>query len=132
MTYNEAYNKIIDAYFKDEIETMDPEFCFCGTLASNEDWVSFKILKSRPSFYSYHEYGRMEKALFSPFKNIIWEHNCSIKVIDEDDIESRSDYEDKLFNGMCAALEVLKQIHKDRGENVDEEIPFTKRELLTA
>lgn len=29
-------------------------------------------------------------------------------------------YEDALFEGMCKALEVLKQIHIERGENVEE------------
>ena len=36
MTYNEAYSKIIDAYFRDEIRAMDSNFCFCGTLTDAE------------------------------------------------------------------------------------------------
>ena len=39
--------------------------------------------------------------------------------------------EDKLFEGMCAALEVLKQIHKERGEDVDSVPEFKKRKLQT-
>lgn len=38
-------------------------------------------------------------------------------------------YEDYLFEGMCAALEVLKDIHKKRGEEVEFK-PLVKRVLV--
>jgi len=41
MTYKQAYDKIIDAYFKDEIKPMDSNFCFCGTLhGAKRGWRS--------------------------------------------------------------------------------------------
>lgn len=49
---------------------------------------------------------------------------------DEGFVPSSMNYEEGLFEGMVKALEVLKEIHRSRGENVDEEIQaFTKRNL---
>lgn len=37
LTYKQAESKIFDAYFRDEIRPLSPEFCFCGTLCNNSD-----------------------------------------------------------------------------------------------
>src|SRR5690349_13607846 len=123
MTYQQAYNKIIEAYFKDEIEPWDAKFCFCGTLCNGKTgWNRSTILainKNDPhndyGDYLGIEYTKMERALLEPF-------NCPGR--------RHNDYEAALFEGMCAALDVLKEIHRSRGENVDEVLPaFTKRQL---
>jgi hypothetical protein len=44
------------------------------------------------------------------------------------EIMQHENYENALFNAMCNALEVLKQIHIAWGENVDETPVFKKRE----
>lgn len=133
MTYRQAYDKIIEAYFKDEIEPMDGKFCFCGTLCGNtEHWMSSIV----NSDYSVKELINMEDALLTPFspkyvlKEYLEEHEvetpgCWAGGIEEDD----SDYEEILFSGMSAALDVLRQIHIDRGEVIDEPIAFTQRKL---
>lgn len=132
LTYRQAYDKIIEAYFKDQISPMKENFCFCGTLCGNR--TSWSTSAFRPYFhnYSYEEYGNMEKALFSVWPQITWFDNANVHVAGID-ITVRWDYEEKLFQGMSAALDVLKEIHRSRGENVDEDIPaFTKRELAKA
>ena len=121
MTYKEAYNKVIDAYFRDEIKPYNPCFFFFFTLCDNDpSWYNFHAglpcdgepQTHYPSHrYSGEEFKRMEYALLS---------NISIDM---------SNYEDELFSGMVAALSVLKSVHKEHGENVDEEIPFVKRDL---
>ncbi len=137
LTWPQAYNLIIDDYFKDEIKPMSCHFCFCGILSGKNgtwldmDWQGLDFHNG----YSPFDYYKMEKALLTPlipyganfsgyYPNIpgCWSGSM------ETDMQG---YEDTLFEGMCAALEVLKEIHKDRGENVDEEIPFKKRELKT-
>lgn len=137
LTYRQAYDKIIDAYFKDEIQPLEERFCFCGTLNNNSPtWNKYGSAAHR---YSYAEFKSMEL----PLLNIIlektlgrkWKNDdgffvAPITVSDTIAIFSHPHFEDALFQGMCAALEVLKQIHRDRGENVDEDIPtFTKRQL---
>lgn len=148
LTYRQAYDKIIEAYFKDEIQPMNPDFCFCGTLSGSNGWAGPRDEqdKSRINYrdkqlpfipsehnYSRKEYVEMERAILSELRS------CGIFEIGRDAgdwaghlQQNAPNYEDALFNGMCAALDVLKEIHRSRGENVDEEIPaFTKRELTT-
>lgn len=119
LTWPEAYDLIIQAYFKDEIKPYEPRFCFCGTLCNNNGaWSKDTCrLSRRNDFgnYSGDEYTKMEEALF--------DH------VERSRLPS-ADYETRLFNGMSAALDVLKEIHRSRGENVDEiPTPFTKRLL---
>lgn len=122
LTYKQSYDKIIDAYFKDEIQPFNPEFCFCGTLCDGSNWfngVSYpEVMEHCPySGYTGLQLGIMGKSLLDR----VW----NVPTSDES-------YEDELFAGMSAALDVLKQIHIERGEVIDEDIPaFTKRELVT-
>lgn len=128
LTYQEAYDKIIQAYFKDEIKPFDAKFCFCGTLCdNNKSWYGCTIGRRHKDFKSYsgQEYVMMEDALLDNLA--ITEREPGGVFVDYPDEES-NEYEDALFKGMCAALEVLKQIHKERGENVDS-LPLTKRQL---
>lgn len=116
LTYKEAYNKIIDAYFKDEIKPMHPNFCFCGTLSPDGRWYSQYTKQEYP--YTTEEYRKMEAALFSGKILPLWAQH------------SEEQFEEALFNGMCVALDELKAIHRGRGENVDEEFEtFKKRGL---
>lgn len=133
LTWKEAYDKIIQAYFRDEIEPYNSNFCFCGTLAAEcysaegyKNWNNHdgKFNKLRQP-YTLKAYGKMEQALFGPL-NAAGSKPFNIgyggKLMPGDD-----NYEDALFDGMCAALEVLKDIHRRRGENVDQVPEFKKR-----
>lgn len=129
LTYHEAYNKIIDAYFKDEIRPNDMNFCFCGTLCDNTSrWWTSSI---GGGGYSNGELRVMEQALFSGFPIETYHGSCGPAFRMEFGLAPTNipDYENKLFSGMCAALEVLKEIHRARGENVDEVPEFKKRQL---
>lgn len=128
MTYKQAYDKIIEAYFKDEIRPNEYDFCFCGTLAGNRHWTD----EGDPN-YSGAEYSKMELALFSSFPETKITYITGPCFEDQYAYHPETtilDYEDKLFAGMSAALDVLKQIHIDRGEIIDEPIPFTQRQLV--
>lgn len=126
--YSEQFNKITEAYIKGEIELWEDNFCFCGTLAENTDRWAF--IYAMETDYTYQEFGRMEKALFSPFKEIEWLHNGKQnRKVDHIIIMRKPNYEKKLFNGMVAALEVLREIHLEHGEIIDEQPTFKKRQL---
>lgn len=129
MKYSEAYDKIIQAYFKDEIKPGSNRFCFCGTLSPNENWRWNSSRKGKIAYpYSINEYLEMETALFTGMSFIL-------KVIVDGYmspsefglLEDHPKYEDALFQGMVNALEALKQIHIERGEIIDEASTFTKR-----
>lgn len=104
LTYQQAYDKIIQAYFNDEIKPFKNNFCFCGTLSCGKRWNDKDIDNG---IYSFEEYKRMECALFSG--SIIGKFSHSEFCLAAH-IGSNS-YEDFLFKGMSAALEVLKEIH---------------------
>lgn len=146
-TYKDAYNAIIEAYFKDEMRPYHPNFCFCGTLCPNNQRVeiSFFSLKNwnqpQETDYSKHfftavEYGRMERAMMlklgatlSPVEDAYiglyfsWTHSGD---------DSRTPvYEEKLFEGMSAALDEMKQIFIEKGLPVEDKVvEFRKRELV--
>ncbi len=123
ITYKEAYDKIIQAYFKDEIQPYNAKFCFCGTLANGSGWYSGQ------GGYSYKEYTNMEVALL----HTITKEFAKLHIwgLNEYEKANHPEWENFLFEGMCAALEVLKQIHIERGEIIDEGLNLTKRELQT-
>lgn len=123
LTYPEAYNKIIEAYFKDEIQPLDAHFCFCGTLCNNSSgWFGLPRALHYPlAGYSGDDFVKMERALLD---------TMSDNPDERFPYTYEKNYEELLFKGMSAALDVLKEIHRSRGENVDEGIPaFTKRKL---
>jgi hypothetical protein len=126
LTYRQAYDKIIEAYFKDEIKPFDPDFCFCGNL-NDKSWTWGGQCDER-KYYTADQYVKMEKALFRGMNEVRNDATSGgWKSIKNTDAGERS-----LFEGMCAALEVLKQIHIERGEIIDETPAFTKRELVAA
>lgn len=129
LTYKKAYDLIIDAYFKDEIEPIEPDFCFCGTLSGNSKWCTYEYDK-KEHYYNLLEYGKMESALLIPL--IPFGANRTGNRVGEwgGHLYKYKGYEDALFNGMCQALDVLKSIHESRGEIIDDPITlFNKREL---
>lgn len=134
LTYKEAYDKIIQAYFNDEIKPFDGEFCFCGTLNNgNHRWTTQKVCSTG---YKGHELYNMETALYKSLQRcglVIREKygNTNVNLVEYWEVVNKHPvYEDALFEGMSCALEVLRQIHIERGENVDDDIPvFTKRKL---
>lgn len=124
MTYKQAYDKIIEAYFKDEIHPLDSSFCFCGTLCDNKtDWFgSARYFHFDSHGYKGDDFVLMETALL----DTIYPSDTPVGF----NCIGSPGYEQLLFEGMCAALDVLKQIHIERGEAIDEVPEFTKRQLV--
>jgi len=131
LTYKQAFDKITEAYIKGEIKPFDSDFCFCGTLASGRSWVEDKC-----PLYSRNDFVIMEAALLMQFYssgyNVTRYGRGPAEWAIAGADESTPYYEEILFAGMCAALEVLKQIHIERGEIIDETPAFTKRQLQPA
>lgn len=128
LTYKQAYDKIIEAYFKDQIEPMSMQFCFCGTLCCGVKERDYNYYWDDER-YSEQEYLWMEDALMEGLgaKRVKLGTGYDTTTAGKD----KPDYEDRLFKGMSMALDELKEIHRSRGENVDETvIPFTKRQLV--
>ena len=126
LTYKQAFDKITEAYIKDEIQPFRNEFCFCGTLADGSAGWRHRNING----YSVLEFVKMEDALLNTISaNTGGGPSWFRALICTSDMVEHSNYEDAIFLGMCAALEVLKQIHIERGEIIDETPTFTKRQL---
>jgi hypothetical protein len=131
LTYKQAFDKITEAYIKGEIQPYDSTFCFCGTLSTSKCWNQPEYCNYDELEYRKDQYINMEMALLTALGNtpsgrgeFYWRGDG-----DGANSEPSTEYENKLFAGMCAALEVLKQIHIERGEIIDETPAFTKRQL---
>lgn len=124
--FRESYDKIIEAYFKDEIKPMKADFCICGTLAGNSDWYNANRKLGSP--YSRREYRLLESALFEGIR--IVDGNAWADADPVLNVFCANLTEGALFNGMSMALDVLRKIHESRGE-VIESFEFKKRELTT-
>jgi hypothetical protein len=119
-SYQTQFNKITEAYIRGEIKPLDAHFCFCGTLCDNiQQWYQpYRDFKG----YTAKEFKRMEDALFVQIRKTTGE---SVTCTPKSPL-----YEDGLFNGMVAALNVLRQIHIEHGEIIDQSPVFQKRELV--
>lgn len=128
LTYKQARDRIIEAYFKDEIQPMNCNFCICGTLHGSGDWW-----RSKEGPYSLEEYRRLEFALLLRTINFNSRLRCyhnNIAGFEKSlTSEELAQYEIQLFVGMSAALDVLKDIHLSWGENIDKEEVFAQRKL---
>lgn len=124
-TYQEQERKIHEAYIRGDMQPYDAKFCFCGTLANGSSWYKADKI---PELHSYNgnEYFEMEYALLGTIQRF-----KGFDGMREQQIMAHPEYEDALFDGMVAALEVLKKIHEIKGEIIDTEPIFTKRKLTS-
>lgn len=139
MKFQDAYNKIVTAYYKNELNPWAPCACFVGNLLNNRrDWGAVKSSENFIWKDMFYPHGREQR------------NSCEIEVIKEqsngfyssDDI-SRLEYnfimtlqksnsenrEEYLFKAMESTLELLRKIHEEKGEIV-KDYTFTKRELV--
>lgn len=137
-TFIEQREKIIQAYFRDEIRPFEVKFCFCGTLCDNSNrWSQYNLKRNGEpihcdvGLYKAGDFIKMEHALLIKIQAI-----CETNEIfdgwygeDEVDVEFHPLYEQALFEGMCDALEILRQIHIEMGDETAIEIPLVKRQL---
>ncbi len=123
--FQTQYNKIIDAYFKDEIKPLYAKFCFCGTLCNNTSKWFYSPRQEHRNSHGYigAEFVYMEKALLDTMYLQLQFDDTVVMY------ESHPKYESALFDGMVAALSALREIHISRGQVIDEAPVFNKRFL---
>jgi hypothetical protein len=138
--YKKQFDKITEAYIKGEIKPYDRQFCFCGTIGCVGREIESFCRSWDYSLYSPVEYGDMERALLTTIRDeTIGAKSCSSIFLEEVGLTVKlreasmghENYEAALFNGMCAALDVLKKIHLSRGEKIEDTPILEKRILQT-
>lgn len=137
-TFEEQYQKIVSAYYKNKLKPMYSCACFIGNLFNGlPDWTSIRTVFDNNNKFVSNEYGFgyiksknfiniMSNGLYNP-KDIIDMENNFLKTYYPD---QRSDIytEESLFEAMQSTLEMLRKIHESKGEII-KDYSFIKREL---
>ncbi len=143
LTYKQAYDRLTEAYIKDQIQPYNPEFCFCGTLNdSSPQWFNSSCAEKQANKHNdgIHYSGEELFAMENEFLNHLHVKLNTAEKYDPFSLIRKGivytiyhpQYEQVLFEAFCKALDVLKQIHIDRGEVIDEVPEFKKRVLTKA
>lgn len=144
ITFKQQFDKLTEAYIKNEVDPYEPCGCFVGNLLNKRtEWMDGRgsvwtyenyfdeleikqkgtrdyktalnvIQAQAEGFYTVKEIFQLEGTFMSTY----------VKLCKCDDID-----EDALFVAFEKTLELLKQIHESKGEQVDEYV-FQKRELV--
>ncbi len=144
LTYRQAYDRIVDAYFKNELNPFKDCACFIGNLLGDSIWghcrnyiASESQLKEGNELISSFGYtliqiGEMEDNFLNVIIHSTTRHGKQTRprsfntfYIDK----YGGNYEDALFDAMSSTLDMLKKIHEDNGEIID--APVFKKRIVT-
>lgn len=140
--YKEMFDKLTEAYIKNEIRPYDNCGCFIGNMMNNTfEWAQcrdfdYKSKKNivelkNPKMLSL-EINEHLKGFYTP-EEILSLEQCFMELLPRYEVYgswSREQKEESLFKAFEATLALLKQIHEAKGDVV-EECQFTKRTLQT-
>lgn len=135
--FKEQFDKIITAYFKGTLKPFSQCNCFVGNLLNNnKQWAKCRHLggdteeiieriRAKDKNYSFAESNikKESNGLYNRFDIIRLEKNFLLTYI------RNGKNEEALFEAMSSTLDVLKEIHRSKGE-VIEEIVVEKRKLV--
>jgi len=145
-TFEEQYQKIVSAYYKNELNPLQSCACFIGNmLNNNETWSRGRDFYNRSHGWNIMEEcdkSQVESALeclkqesnsFYTIADIIkLEQNflrISIPINCIINAHGHKIREDNLFKAMESTLEMLREIHESKGEIV-KDYNFVKREVV--
>lgn len=132
-TYKEQFDKITRAYINGELKPWDACACFIGNIFNNtEDWIY--ALPRNKGFHGSDKISRgvrqiREQSNYTPEEIEMLEYNFLNIYSDVFNNRKRCRTEETLYNAMVSTLEMLRQIHISKGENV-EMISLIKRTEL--
>jgi hypothetical protein len=114
--YHKTVNKLVDAYFRDELRHGDCMRCAVGNLCGG--WVGWQFLfvtiKEGKQHYNYMGFDSLihiEKKAQS-LSGYHWKDLAKIEFAFETADKGESD-EDYMFNGLMAVVAVLDEIHQN-------------------
>ena len=144
LTFQEAYNKIVKAYMRNELDPLIPCKCFIGNLlnrsgewASARNWPFSDNTFGNPYISNYintEKECRVCVAIHSndtyTLEEIIELERVFLMALGgtHEIVEENMKDEEILFEAMEVTLEALKQLHISKGE-VIQDYSFKKREL---
>lgn len=138
ITFQEQYNKIVNAYMNNTLEPFDCAKCFIGNLLGTDLWMynrylnsidldnSTLLLSSIPNIRKLCDTKENQKYEYSIIEICLLETNFLSFLPREDNLNFYE--EENLFNAMESTLLILRDIHEKRGEVIKNYV-FEKREL---
>ena len=147
LTYREAYDRIVNAYMKDELKPFSNCACFIGNLLGSGQWSACRAPAGRSMTRS-----RLDALVLINSFGYCYENICSMEdnFLNEIFSITRGEcfknprrtrikyserygeaFENGVFAAMSSTLDMLKKIHEENGEIVDAPV-FKKRELQPA
>lgn len=139
-TFQEQYNKITSAYYKNELDPFEECACFVGNLLNRCGGWSFIRDFSSASLsinlgqteYGQHMIFQHSEGLYSKQDILQLENNFIEKCFPDKTRNFLSNKEEateeNLFSAMESTLEMLRKIHEGKGEII-QDCEFHKREL---
>lgn len=138
ITFEKQFNKLTEAYIKNEIKPWDACACFVGNILNNTNTWSFGRVCTYPANNKpyelvdngviYNEILLYAEGFYTP-EEIVDLENCFLGNITYTK-EGTEMYEESLFKAFEKTLDLLKEIHISKGEKI-EPFEFKKRELAT-
>jgi hypothetical protein len=135
-TFQQQFDKITKAYFKNKLQPFNGCACFIGNMLNgNSGWEKGRVFrphgKSR-AIISFNNVLEKESNLLYNRNDIVELENNFLKVLDysKEYILSKSTYtEENLYKAMESTLVMLRKMHEQKGEIV-QDYSFVKRELV--
>lgn len=134
-TYKQQFDKLTVAYIENKVDPYDACACFIGNLLNGKDaWLrcrqgytyevsAFRLIVDDKAFSCIRE---ESGGLYTPREIIDMEYNFLYTY------GHFGKNENSLFEAFCSTLEMLKNIHISKGEDVELIGEFKKRELQIA
>lgn len=144
-TFKKAFDRLTEAYIKDQVNPFDQCACFVGNLLNGKDWTNINLLNSTREYENF--YGFCIPIGFRTLDHIkrVLERECDsfytpdnvdvleklfLKVYHQHGGRRHQDIdEDALFKAFEVTLDLLKKIHESHGEVVDQ-YEFKQRQLI--
>lgn len=135
-SYRQQFDKLTEVYFNGEISPFNPCNCFVGNLLNNSfGWIHGRYLKSpgcvtsdNAKYLVAQESIDLNSGGLYTVEDVIALEEVFLRNLEA--VGSIS--EDELFNAFDDALDYLAQIHESKGEVIDGDTVFQKRELVNA
>jgi hypothetical protein len=126
-TFQEQFDKLVNAYANNEIEPNKPCACFIGNLLDGEScWYVFKdwSISTPPERFrdAFNVINEVSDSTYSP-KELLQIEGAFMRVW-----ERYGENEESLFKAFEHALILLRKLHESKGE-VIKDYAFKKREL---
>lgn len=132
LTYKQQFDKLTEAYIKDQVQPYSGCACFIGNLLDKDsEWMNCRL------GYGFAKEDYNTVVGFADLGE--WKGYTSIEIVEMEKLflgimykeywRGKRDWENVLFEAFEKTLDLLKEIHISKGEVIEETPNFSKRNL---